>query len=320
MCYENIISIRGLCSTDTAKYYLDDYGISLFMAANTADEKFTSGKKLIETIINQGWQQTFTDLKIKGLDANKILNEATVGKVTETELTGVTGFKGQKYTLNKYCKLSRFYVYKIAVNFKTGGATSIKTNQSGVEKTIYTGTVAADDIVEVTVNEYMLDGFKILVDTTEATVYSGTNYIKNCTENMVQFTVESTDGTLKGQNFGIAAEVQVRCDTTNHLCKFADLIAREAAIYKISALFWNISNDSNRLNDYLIIKKEDAIAKMAWLDSSYNLLQYDPAAEKTYAPKGMYQKGLLKFGEVIPVPNCPCCLECRQDRYQMVLP
>lgn len=317
MCYDGIISIRGLCSTENAKIYLDEYGISLFTAASAADEKYATGRRLIEAKIKQAWEQVYRDVQFAGLEVNKILNEVIVGKVGDNELTGVTGFKGQKYTLNKYCKLSRFYLYKVSVAFKTGGATSVKLVQNGVDTVIYTGTPANDDTVEIVVNDFVEDGFKIMVDTTDATVYSGTNHITNLHFEALKFSVESTDGTLKGQNFGIVAELQVRCSKDNYLCRFNDLLA-PAAAYKAAAMFWKEIKDSNRFNDLLEIKKDDAVAEMAWLDSSYNLLQYDPAVDRTYAPKGMYQKELDKIN--IPVPACSCCLECNKDRYEMVLP
>lgn len=317
MCYEGIISIRGLCESDTAKYYLDDYGISLLTAAKSADEKFQTGKKLIESKINQAWRQGFNDIQFNGLDANKILNEVEVGKVSENELTDVTGFNGVSHKLDKCCKLSRFYLYKFSVPFKTGGATSIKINQNGTETTLYTGTPADDDIVEIVVNDFVEDGFKILVDLTNVTVYSGTLHIINTHPSALKFSVTSTDTALPGQNFGIVSELQVRCDKYKYLCKFTDNIA-PAVVYKAAAMFWKEIKDSNRFNDLLNIKKDVAVAEMAWLDSSYNLLQYDPGVEKTYAPKGMYQKELAKLN--LPFPSCACCMECNQDRYQMVLP
>lgn len=47
--WKDIISIRGLCSNDTAKYYLDDIGISLLSASKIADERYGLGRKMIET-------------------------------------------------------------------------------------------------------------------------------------------------------------------------------------------------------------------------------------------------------------------------------
>ncbi len=318
MCYDGIISIRGLCSGDTAKYFLDDYGISLLLAANAADEKFKNGKKLIESKIDQAWKQVFRDIQFKGLDANKILNDVEVGKVSDEELTGVTGFKGVKFTLKKGCKLSRHYLYKVSVSVHTGGSsTVIKLVQNGEDSVLYTGVPDSGDTVEIVVNDWVEDTFKILVDTTNISVYSGTTYVTNTHPEALKFTVESTDTSLPGQNFGIVADMQVRCDKYKYLCKFTDVIA-QAVVYKAAAMFWKEISDTNRFNDLIEIKKDKAVPEMAWLDSTYNLLQYDPAVEITYAPKGMYQKELEKIN--IPLPSCACCLECNQDRYQMVLP
>ena len=44
-CIKDIISIRGLCSNDTAKYYLDDIGISLLSASKIAMSVMGPGAK-----------------------------------------------------------------------------------------------------------------------------------------------------------------------------------------------------------------------------------------------------------------------------------
>ena len=80
-CIKDIISIRGLCSNDTAKYYLDDIGISLLSASKIADERYVSGRKMIETKINQAWEMAFNDITFDGFISNKILLDSDVGDV-----------------------------------------------------------------------------------------------------------------------------------------------------------------------------------------------------------------------------------------------
>lgn len=315
MCYEGLISIRGLCAEDTAKYYLDDIGISLLVAANTADEKYGTGKKLIEAKIKQAWEDAFNDIQFKGLEVSKTLNDVEIGVNSENGLPTYSGFRGLKYKLDKNCKLSRFFIHKITLAVKIGGQTSIIIRQNGVDKTVFTGIIPDGEQVEITYNDYVEDSFQILADNTNLQVYSGTTATTcNCRDKM-NFTVTGSDDT--NQNFGIITEIQVRCDKSKYLCKYADKIAT-AVRYKAAALVWKEIDESNRINDLLTIKKDDAVMRMAWLDSTFNLIKYDPAVEKTYTPKGVYQLELAKLN--IPIPKCPCCLECASDGYTMVLP
>lgn len=315
MCYENIISIRGLCQQDNAMYYLDDIGISLLMAAKTADEKYGTGKKLIEAKIKQAWRDAFNDITFHGLEANKVLNDVTAGSISVASVAPFDAFRGVKFTMDKDCILSRFFLHKVTLSVKIGGATKIVLRDSGIEYEIYNGTIGNDEIIEVVTNRYMSDSFQILADNKEIEVYSSLpNITCNCRDRL-HFTINGTSYT--SELYGITADIQVRCDKDKYLCKFVDKIG-QAVLYKAAALIWKDVNDSSRLNDYLVIKKEDAIAEMAWLDSTYNLLKYDPAVENNYTPKGMYQKELEKLN--IPVPKCPCCMECKSDGYTMVLP
>lgn len=315
MCYEGLISIRGLCAQDSAKYYLDDIGISLLTAAHTADEKYGTGKKLIETKIKQAWEDAFNDIQFKGLQANKTLNDLEIGTLTDNGLPTFSGFRGLKFKLDKSCKLSRFYLYKVTMAVKVGGVTSVIIRQNGTDKELYSGTLGNDEQVDIVVNQYVEDSFQILANNENVQVYSGTATTQCSCNDHKYFTVTGSDDTTEA--YGITCEIQVRCDKTKYLCKYADKIA-SAVRYKAAALIWQEIDESNRFNDLLTIKQEDATTKMAWLDSTYNLLKYDPNVESTYTPKGMYQKELEKLN--IPIPKCPCCLECASDGYTMVLP
>lgn len=313
-CYDDLISIKGLCEESTnTLFWLDDIGISLNMLANTASDSFTTGKVLFNRKIEQGWRDVFNDIQFKGVNANKILNEDTVGDNSEDTLAAFTGFKGMSFELYDGCGLARFYVSKITLSVVTGGATSIKLTQGSTVETIYTGTPTNNSEVEVTLNRYV-DDFSITVDGTSITVLSG-DISTDCCDGSKYYTVAST-GTA-GQNYGLVVEMQVRCDKDRHTCKFVDKIA-DAARYKIGGLIWKEVKDSNAFNDLLNIKKADAVMMMAWMDSTYNLLKYDPSTDVTYSPKGMYQQAMKNLN--IPVPKCKCCLECTGDSYRISLP
>ena len=161
-CWDNIIGIRGLCENEEYKYYLDDYGIGLKQLTNTADDRFISGKKLFETKLNQAWESVFKDFKFNGFKSNKILNTISVGNFTENELQFI-GFKGIKFTLLK-CELTSFYLNKIYLYVKQGGTTVIKIKVNGVETELFNGTVGNDEVLELSVRDYISSDFEILVD------------------------------------------------------------------------------------------------------------------------------------------------------------
>lgn len=308
MCFDGIISIRGLCTTDSAKYYLDDIGIGITLAAKAADDKYRTGKNLIEAKINQAWEAVVKDIKIKDFKFDKVLNDTIVGESGEDSLAASAEFRGQKFTLNKGCKLVKFFIHKVSVCVVTGGETTIKIKTATGETEIYSGTLEDNTTTEIVVNELFPD-FQILVDNTNIEVCSGKNTF-DCSCEHRHFTVTGHDGT--SENYGITTDLQVRCDLTDYLCKYADKLAY-AVQYKAAALIWKEIRDTNRMNNILDMQSDKAVAEMAWLDSSFNLLQYDPATDSNYTPKGMYQKELEKIN--IPIPKCKCCMECESDSY-----
>jgi len=310
-CWDNIIGIRGLCENEEYKYYLDDYGIGLKQLSKTADDKFISGKKLFKTKLNQAWESVFKDFKFNGFKSNKILNTISVGNFTENELQFI-GFKGIKFTLLK-CELTSFYLNKIYLYVKQGGTTIVKIKVNGVETELFNGTVGNDEVLELSVRDYISSDFEILVDGTNISVYDGTTSY-NCDCNLIYFNVSG------GLNYGLKVDLQVRCNPYDYLCNYVDLLA-EAVIYKLSALLWKEALDSNRFNDFLNIKlgesNSNAITQLAWLDNTYNLLKYDINSTNN-KQKGMYQFELEKIS--IPTPDCKCCLDCEGSSYRIVLP
>lgn len=308
-CFENLISIRGLCETDNAKAYLDDYGISLLTASAVADERYISGKKLIESKIKQAWRSVVKDITFKGLQANKIL-QTTSYTVDETiALDEFTGFRGIDLYLDNSCELYAFYIGKIKLSVSKGGQTSIKIIADGIETIIYDGTISDDTTITISVNDYVFsNNLQIVADNTNVKVNSGKLINDCCSRNYII--------NNNSENYGITADVQVRCDKTMYLCQYSDLLV-DAVVYKALALIWDEVNESNRLNNLLLLKKDDAIMKMAFYDSTFNLMKYDPSIENNYTPKGLYQKELENIN--IPIPKCRCCMECKSDSYVISL-
>lgn len=319
-CYDGLISIKGLCQEDdNVLYYLDDIGISLQMAAKVVDPNYGTGKRLIEAKIEQGWKEVFKDIQYKGMNANKILNDDIVGVNSTDSVAANASYRGMTFTLDKSCKLARFYISKVVLSVANGGSTSVRLTEGTTNTTIYTGTPNDNTETEIVLNQYVSD-FTISADNTNIEVLSGSTvtdeYYRTggCCETEY-YTVVSTD--TAGQSYGLTVYLQVRCDKDRHSCKFVDKIA-SAARYKIAALIWDTARNSNAFNDLLNIKKSEAVVNLAWLDSTYNLLKYDPSADATYSPKGMYQKELALLN--LPVPKCGCCLECVNEKMVISLP
>jgi len=311
-CYDDLIGVRGLCDDKVYKYYLDDYGIGLKQLAKTSDDKFISGKKLFDTKLEQAWTSVFSDVQINGLKSNKILSTSTVGKIISDEFA-FTGLQGIEFNALE-CELTSFYLKRIKLHIKQGGATQIVIRVDGIDTIIYNDTVASDSVILLNYNDYIKSDFSILVLGDNITVYDGTtSYTCDCKRNY--YTVSPT------KNYGLVVYLQVRCNPYEYLCNYVDLLAIPV-IYKLMALLWKESLDSNRFNDFLTIKLGDnngnAITNLAWLDNTYNLLKYDIQATKFNTEKGMYQLELEKVN--IPIPDCPCCLECNGTHYKLSIP
>lgn len=310
MCYDGIIGINGLCEGTNYKILLDELGVSLFKASKIADERYITGKKLIESKIRQAWTDTFKDIAFNGFEANKILSVVEVGEVKENIISPESGYFSLKLSQYKGCsKLSRIYISSIYIHTKVGGDTSLILKRNGNELFRQDFTAQDETIAEIAFNDYVEDGTEVLIDRTNITVYDTTTATScDCQSHLLK---------IEGEGNGLTLDVQVRCDKTAYLCQFVDKIA-DAVKYKATAMILHEVYNSTRFNDIVNIERENAIEKMAWLDSTYNLLRYDPGTNSNYKPQGMYQKEINKLN--IPAPKCKCCMECKSDGYNMVLP
>ena len=304
-CYDNIIGIKGLCDTQTYRYYLDDYGFSLLGLSKISDEKQKTGKALFDNIISKAWRAVIDDIEFSGLDVNKILSEATVGTVENTALPPVAGLNGVTFTLDKHCNLARFYISEIRVNVKVGSATpfDVVIEQAGVQQVVFSGVVGDDKVVYIPINDFILDNFKVLVDTTNIQVNSGSTASSCACSSM--FDVSSSNN---NNNFGIEVDLQVRCDKQKHICKFIDLVA-PLVIQKAMAMVYFDMMTTNRINDFVSQKKiENAAEMVAFYDSDMNPLKYAVQGVGKSPALGQYQLALAKLK--IPAPKCRCCVEC----------
>lgn len=301
-CFDKLISIRGLCENDTALYYLDDYDVSLMLASKTADERYVSGKRLIETKIGQAWRSLFKDITFDGMKVNSIIEEFNFrgSENATTENDGVS------FRLAEGCDLAMIFVSRIILDVETGGTAVVKINNDGVISNIFSGTLESNSQMIIDLNQFVSDDFRLYIESEDVILLSKKVKRHN---GFIQANSEVTNG------FNV--EMQLRCTTEKYLCKYADLLC-PAVVYKALALIWNEVRDTNRLNNLVNLKREDAVTKMAFYDSTFNLLKYDITASVNYAPKGLYQLELEKLN--IPTPNCRCCLSCKSDSYIISLP
>lgn len=314
-CYDNLISIRGLCEPEQARFYLDDYGMSLRSISKIADERFVTGKRLVSTIIERAWRDVLRDIRFDGFKSNLTLTDSLVGVVGTSGYSN--GLQGILFTLDKSCTLGRFFVSSIFIHVKTGGSLVLTLIEGASTTTLYNDAVSNETIYEIRVGRFVSDSFSLMIDTTNCEVYRSSLSDDSC--GCDHYAVSSTEG---GNGFGIQFQLQVRCDIEKHLCKFVDVIAT-AVIYKSLALLWHEAALSTRLNDFLTLgKKEEAYKWIGYYDSSLNVFKYDEnkafVGGTVKVAQGQYQLELEKIK--LPVPKCRCCMECDGNNYSITIP
>lgn len=294
-CTENIIGIRGVCQSPF-DYYLDDIGISLKMVAKGTDEKWKNARELINRKIDLAWQEVFSDVKIKGKNiSGDIIFQGDTGTNAGTSPLPYNG-ENFTLTLSKDCKLATMFLNGV---YLFGNGTNVIVTINDVVYTV--GTLV--DVAYISVNEYA-ESFNVTMEGDDLELFS----FRRSTSRYI---------TMQG-NKGISFDYMITCTNEKWICKFVKQLAK-AALYKAGAMIWKEVDGSNVWNELIELKRDSAITEMAWLDSSYNLLKYDPATTDQYRPKGLYQIEIEKIQ--LPEPTgCGCCLKCDGDNYVLTLP
>lgn len=297
-CCNDLIGIKNLCESEETLYYLDDVGISLKTVAKGTDERYANAKEMVNRAISLAWKEVFKDVRIKGQKLDKILFNGESGYFNNTLSTFLENSETIKVSTK--CKLA-----EMTVNcFDLSGEGQATVN------------FYSDGVLIKTWEDFEFDGthnFEVYADGKEITIeiigdvelYEIDNLFSSYVENGLKYA---------------QLDYVVKCSPKNHLCIFAKDLA-PAALYKAAAIIWKNIKDGNRWNEFIELKRgaDDAVTELAWLDSSYNLLKYDPAATEQYKPKGMYQLELEKID--IPEPKgCKCCLECKGDKMIFSIP
>lgn len=310
-CFSELIGINGLCDNIGYELYLDDIGISLKSASKIADSKFNTGSNLIKRKINQAWKETFKDLSIDGFQFKKIACEETFIGNTNTiqDFNGVGEIK-----IVKTKKLLTSIQFK-SVKFDGDGAYKL-TITDGDDTFIYEGE---EKSINVPI-KFFGTTIEIEIDYESANVSSlGNDCCCPCSSSNCNFSI------VAKKDYGLSFVVQEICDYESYLCRYSEMIA-EAVIWKAGALILTEIIDSDRINDFTIAKeKNDLWTKIAYMDSSLNLFQYNgqviQSSTSTIEVKpGRYQVELGRIKKQIPNPKDPYCITCNSSFYSISLP
>ena len=308
-CFKNIVGIKGLCEVENYKFWLDDIGISFVSAVKTVDSKFNTGANLVNRKIEQAWNEVFKDLTVQGFNFNKVLCESElVGNGDIEVLTNDT----------KVIIVSKSIDRMTSVTFNnvqfSGAGQYTLTISDGIESFTYTG----EDSRLTIGNKFF--GKRIIVSITYLSANNRT--IKpedSCCNNTCNLSIDSDNNT-----YGLSFSAQEVCDFENYFCKYVNIIG-DAVLYKAGALILKELVDSDRINDFKIVKEQDLWTRISYLDSSLNLYAYQnqviQSSTSTVEVKdGRYQIELARLNKILPKPKDRYCLTCAGSSYQITLP
>ncbi len=305
-CFDDLVGMRSVCGGSDMIYDIADLGISLKSAAKAVDSKWVSGSDMVKAKIRQAWRETLNDVTLRGWEYRKVICEKTIGARSYNTTTLLAG--------NGQIKLKRhgstrnetvMYISAIQVN-ATGNYTLTITDTDGASFT-YTG---ADSMVNV---RTYFTGKEVTIGIAYASVESGMlGTISNscsCADCDVYVTGAA--------NYGLTFDIQEVCNADLFLCRYSTIIA-EAVWYKAGALILKEIMDTDRVNDFTIMKEANIGMSISILDSTYNFSAYEGTA--TVVKDGKYQTALKRINQQVAAPKKSCCVECSGGSYQIALP
>ena len=309
-CFRKIIGINGDCSGIKYQLLLDDIGISLFSASKTADSRFNTGLDLVNRKISQAWNEVFKDLTVDGFSFGKILcNKEIEGFGDINVLNNSTSTINLKKKSNRMTSIS-FDYFKFDVNNDEIYTLNIT---DGIETFTYIGN-----------NKYIDIDSKFLGENIEISlsyISANNRSIKassSCCNEDCNISISGND------NFGMSFSVSESCDFENYFCKYAKQIG-EAVIYKAGALVLTELVNSDRINDFKVMKQEDLWTRIAYMDSSMNLYAYQnqviqSSTSTVEVKEGRYQIELKRLNNILPKPKDRFCLSCSGSKYLVAIP
>lgn len=304
-CYDNIVGMRGLCDSPSVRYYVDDWGVSLKTAANIADEKYRTGKRLFEAKRKQAWEYLLQDVILKGYKNDNILKSFSIQSKGDT-IVNATGTISIDFTEN--CELTGVFIDSIVANVKTAGTLAIEINNVSIfSDTLVAGTW--------TIPVGRVFSKALTISVTGTAVMNGGN---------ADYYHDGVGGCYSvGESYGLSITGDYRCMIEQYICRFPDKIGMALAI-KTAALITKEMLTTAKLAEILFVKdRQELITELASLDSSENLYQYDDKAFVGGQPivkAGKYQQQIEYINRVIPVPKCRCCMEAVRSSYNISIP
>lgn len=304
-CYDNIVGIRGLCDSQNVRFYVDDWGVSLKTAANIADEKYITGKKLFEAKRKQAWEYLLQDVILKGYKNDKILKSFSIQSKGDTSISG-NGVISIDFTDN--CELTGVFIDAITTDVHTAGNATIEINGS----VVYTGAVIQGKTT-ISVGRTFAKALTIEISGTAVMNGGSADYYH-----------DGVGGCYSvGETYGLSITGDYRCMIEQYLCRFPDKIGMALAI-KTAALITKEMLTTAKLAEILFVKdRQELITELASLDSSENLYAYDDKAFVGGQPivkAGKYQNQIEYINRVIPVPKCRCCMDAVRSSYNITIP
>jgi hypothetical protein len=306
-CYKDLVGLRGVCAESAMIYDLADLGISLKSASKTVDSKWISGSQMVAAKIVQAWREVLNDVLLQGYELHKVVCEKTIGSrsyLTEN-LTNGTG----SFTLRRAVSVRRetqLYISHLVVN-GTGNRTITITD--GITTFTYNGTANS-----INVRKYFSERE---VDVTIAYTSVNSGVLSVVSDGACGCCADCDVYHIGSQNYGITMDVQEVCMKDEYLCRYSEILA-EAAWYKAGALILKEAMDTDRVNDFLIMKEGNLAVNIAMLDSTYNLSAFEGDAKKPQ--DGKYQIALQRISRQVAYPKKGICSDCAGGSYNISLP
>lgn len=302
-CFEGLVGMRNVCGGSETIYYLDDIGISLNMASKAVDSKYINGSEMVTRKLQQAWREALNDVTLQGFELKKVICDKTYGRTSwnTSTLTNGTGV----ITLTRVGSPDQTSIYIGSIIVDGSGVFTLTIND-GETSFNYIGS---EDVVNV---RKTFSGKVVTITISYTTVKSGTLGVLESLCNCAGCDVIATGSA----NFGLRLDVQQVCDRELYLCRYAELIA-EAVMYKAGALILKELMDTDRVNDFLIMKETNLLVNMAYLDSLLNIT----AIEEGKKPNdGKYQQVMARISKEVAAPKKSCCVTCKGGSYNISLP
>ena len=274
----NYIGIRGECSPVPALplsglYVNDLSGVSLKLAANTADEETITGVKLLRQIEQQAIRDVWVDV------LSKLADNVSIGKVVDNRQIGAYDWTNDNPSFLPFGGASvGFFIEKtdcddltaIQVNWvdvraNTAVNGKVLTITDGCTTQTYTFNANDCQPVRIYTNYIAQTGrVFVTVDSTDIelldnSIFNGCSCTSSCDcAQFGCFSVTGWNGTAQtGQSYGMVSNISCICQDTELLCSLVDQVGPLVQMKMAILLMYDVLN-SKRCNFMVMNSDEDA--------------------------------------------------------------